>query len=153
MRVAEVLQIKGNILFTVGPDTPMRQAVRTMAEEDIGSLVVIHEGEICGLLSFREVLHLLSEQEKLTDEPVSRYMYTQPLLVTPDMEINALRRLMLERHSRYVPVISQSRELMGVLSFYDVAKAILEDQGFENDMLRAYISGSDQEPAAAERSS
>ncbi len=153
MRVADVLQIKGNLLFTVGLDTPMRQAVRTMVEEDIGSLVVIDEGEICGLLSFREVMQLLNDKERLTEEPVSLYMNTQPLLVTPDTEVDALRRMMLEKHARYVPVVNQARELMGVLSFYDVAKAVLEDKGFENDMLRAYISGSDQEPVTAKGSS
>ena len=64
--------------------------------------------------------------------------FDAPITVTPDTEINELRRLMLERHARYVPVLT-ARTLLGVMSFYDVAKAILEAQGFENKMLKAYI--------------
>jgi CBS domain-containing protein len=60
------------------------------------------------------------------------------LTMSPDTDVNDIRRLMLERHARYVPVMD-GKVLLGVMSFYDVAKSILEAQNFENTLLKAYI--------------
>ena len=65
-------------------------------------------------------------------------MDDSPLTCSPDTEIDEVRRMMLERHARYMPVMAQ-HTLMGVISFYDVAKAVVESQDFENRMLKAYI--------------
>ena len=65
-------------------------------------------------------------------------MDSQPLTCTPDTEIDDVRRMMLESHARYMPVVEQ-KVLMGVISFYDVAKAVVDSQNFENQMLKAYI--------------
>ena len=65
-------------------------------------------------------------------------MNRQPVSGRPDMELDELRRLMLERHMRYLPVVD-GQTLLGVVSFHDVARAIMEEQGFENSQLKAYI--------------
>jgi CBS domain-containing protein len=65
-------------------------------------------------------------------------MDEQPWTCSPDTEIDDVRRMMLERHARYMPVMEQ-KMLMGVISFYDVAKAVVDSQNFENKMLKAYI--------------
>jgi CBS domain-containing protein len=139
MKVSEILQVKGNILYTVTPDTPMLEAVNTMAEKDIGSLVVMEFGELVGMLSFREVMTTIHENRgAVGPESVRKHMDDHPITVTPETEINEVRRLMLERHARYVPVMD-AKTLLGVISFYDVAKAVVEAQSFENKMLKAYI--------------
>jgi len=139
MKVSEILQVKGNILFTVTPETPMMEAVNTMVEKDIGSLVVMEFGELVGMLSFREVMKTLHKNSGAVGPgSVRKHMDDSPITVTPDTEINEVRRLMLERHARYVPVMN-ARTLLGVISFYDVAKAVVEAQSFENKMLKAYI--------------
>jgi CBS domain-containing protein len=61
-----------------------------------------------------------------------------PLTCTPETEMDEVRRMMLQRHARYMPVMDR-RTLMGVVSFYDVAKAVVDAQDFENRMLKAYI--------------
>ena len=61
-----------------------------------------------------------------------------PLTCAPDTELDEVRRMMLQRHARYLPVMNE-RTLMGVISFYDVAKAVVDSQDFENKMLKAYI--------------
>jgi CBS domain-containing protein len=66
-------------------------------------------------------------------------MESNVLCITPDSDINEIRRLMLEKHARYVPVMD-GKLLLGVMSFYDLAKAVLEAQSFENKMLKAYIA-------------
>ena len=70
-----------------------------------------------------------------------------PLTCTPETDVNEVRRMMLERHARYMPVLD-SRTLMGVISFYDVAKAVVEEQSFENRMLKAYIRDWPEEKAS-----
>lgn len=139
MKVSEILKVKGNILFTVTPDTPIADAVDAMAEKDIGSLVVMEFGELVGMLTFREVLKTLQDNNgSVGPNTVRKHMDDHPITVTPDTDLNEVRRIMLEKHARYVPVMD-AKTLLGVMSFYDVAKAVLDAQGFENKMLKAYI--------------
>lgn len=139
MKVSEILQVKGNILFTVNPDTALTEAVDTMAEHDIGSLVVMEFGDLVGMLTFREVIKAIhANRGELGGGTVRKIMDDHPITVTPDTEVNEVRRIMLEKHARYVPVMN-AKTLLGVISFYDVAKAVLEAQSFENKMLKAYI--------------
>ncbi|MCL4739990.1 MAG: CBS domain-containing protein [Burkholderiaceae bacterium] len=139
MKVADILRVKGNTLFTVPPEQPLAQAVRTMAEEDIGSLVVMDRGELTGMLTFREVIKaIVRNGGSIGDATVRSVMDDAPLTCTPGTDMDEVRRMMLARHARYMPVLDK-KTLMGVISFYDVAKAVVEAQDFENRMLKAYI--------------
>lgn len=139
MKVSDILRVKGNTLYTVTPDTPLRAAVATMAEQDIGSVVVMEYGELVGMLTFREVMGRLHGNDGAVGTvSVRKVMDDAPLTVTPETDVMEVRRLMLERHARYLPVMD-GRTLAGVISFYDVARAVLEEQSFENRMLKAYI--------------
>lgn len=139
MKISEILKVKGNILFTVMPDSPMLDAVHAMADKDIGSLVVMEEGKMIGMLTFREVMATLhANSGAIGGDSVRRHMDKDPMTISCDAELDDARRLMLEKHARYVPVLDQGN-LVGVISFYDVAKAILEAQSFENKMLKSYI--------------
>ena len=139
MKVSDILRVKGGTLFTVSPDDPLAQAVNTMAERVIGSLVVMEHGDLVGMLTFREViLAIVKNGGSVGKITVRGVMDDAPLTCTPDTEIDEVRRMMLGRHARYMPVITQ-RTLMGVISFYDVAKAVVDGQDFENRMLKAYI--------------
>ncbi|HVL75993.1 MAG TPA: CBS domain-containing protein [Noviherbaspirillum sp.] len=139
MKVSEILKVKGDILYTISPDKPLAEAVEIMAEKDIGSLVVMEFGELVGMLTFREVMQALRDNKgSVGSTTVRKHMDDGPITITPDTEVNEVRRLMLERHARYVPIVS-ARTLLGVISFYDVAKAVFEAQSFENRMLKAYI--------------
>jgi CBS domain-containing protein len=139
MKVSDILRVKGGTLFTVTPDESLAVAVATMAERDIGSLVVMEHGDLVGMLTFREVILAIVRNGGTVGTSIIRtVMDDHPLTCTPDTEIDEVRRMMLERHARYMPVIAQ-RTLMGVISFYDVAKAVVDSQDFENRMLKAYI--------------
>ena len=139
MKVSDILRVKGGTLFTVSPDQPLNEAVNAMSERDIGSLVVMDHGELAGMLTFREVIQaVVKNGGSLGTLLVRSVMDDHPLTCTPETEIDEVRRMMLGRHARYMPVMSQ-RTLMGVISFYDVAKAVVDGQDFENRMLKAYI--------------
>ena len=139
MKVREILRVKGGTLFTATPEQPLSAAIALMAELDAGSLVVMESGEMVGMLTFREVLKSLKDGGACPpDMKVADVMVRNPVTAYPDMEANELRRLMIEKHSRYLPVLD-GKLLMGVVSFLDVAKAVLEEQGLENLMLKNYI--------------
>lgn len=148
MQVREILRVKGGTLYTATPQQALAAAIDVMAEFDVGSLVVMQDGGMVGLLTFREVLKALQGNKACPDSlTVGDVMVRQPVIAYPEMEVNDLRHLMIEKHSRYLPVMDGDL-LMGVISFLDVAKAVLEEQSFENKMLKSYIKNWPDEPQA-----
>jgi CBS domain-containing protein len=139
MQVKEILRVKGSRLLSIEPTDGATDAVKTMAEENLGSLLVLDQERMVGILTFHELLQALAKRNgALGDVRVKDIMTPDPVTVTPDMEINDLRRIMLESGARYLPVL-QDGKLLGIISFRDVAKAVLEEQDFENKMLKGYI--------------
>ena len=147
MQVKQILKTKGTILYTTTPDASLSEAVVTMADADMGSLVVMEGGKLVGLLTFREVVQVVAQRHKeqrkgptraVADLQVSDVMRREPFTTSPNMELNDLRQIMIDSHQRYLPVL-EGETLLGVVSFLDVARAVLDEQGFENKMLKAYI--------------
>ncbi len=139
LKVSEMLRVKGNILYTATPDMPVKNAMEIMSEQDIGSLVIMDHGELVGMLTFREIIrHLHALGVEGYTYTIRSIMDDAPITVTPNTSANEVQRLMLEKHARYLPVMD-GPVLQGVISFYDMAKAIVEAQQFENNMLKAYI--------------
>jgi CBS domain-containing protein len=139
MKVSDILRVKGGTLYTATPEDLLSEAMNVMATNDIGSLVVMAHGKVVGMLTFREVIKTLVKNGGIVGETtVYRAMDNGPMTCTMETELDEVRRMMLERHARYMPVL-ENRMLMGVISFYDVAKAVVDSQNFENKMLKAYI--------------
>ena len=139
MQVKEILRVKGNRLLSIEPGGRATDAVKTMADQNLGSLVVLDQGRMAGMLTFHELLQAMAKRGgSLGDVKVADIMVKDPVTAAPDMEVNDLRRTMLDTSARYLPVM-QDGKLLGVISFRDVAKAVLEEQDFENKMLKGYI--------------
>jgi CBS domain-containing protein len=139
MKVSDILRVKGGTLFTVQADEPLARAMNDMAEKDIGYLVVMSHGGLVGMLTFREVIRqLVKNGGQVGQTLVQEAMDATPQTCTSDNDIDEVRRMMLEHHARYMPIMDGPM-LMGVISFYDVAKAVVDSQNFENSMLKAYI--------------
>ncbi|GAA5161299.1 CBS domain-containing protein [Viridibacterium curvum] len=139
MLVSEILAIKGTVLYTINPEHSLQQAVDLMTELDIGSLVVVDGGKMAGMLTFRELLAALAKAGKNWREAkVAGAMLAKPVSARPDMEVAELQRIIVEHRQRYLPVMDGDT-LLGVISFHDVARAMLEEQAFENRMLKGYI--------------
>ena len=142
MQLREILRIKGNLLITIDPDGMVSDGVSVMAQKDIGSLVVMNQGRLVGMLTFREVLQAVHRnQGSIQGVRVDSVMVKNPKTIGPNVEVDELRSVMLEHHIRYMPVV-EGEKLIGVLSFHDVARAVLEEQAFENRMLKGYIKDS-----------
>ena len=139
MKVSDILRVKGGTLYTITPEDSLADAAQLMADNDMGSLVVISHGLVVGMLTFREVIQAtVKNGGAFGTTSVYRAMDSGPLICTMETELDEVRRMMLDRHARYMPVIN-NRMLMGVISFYDVAKTVVDSQNFENKMLKAYI--------------
>jgi len=139
MQVSEILKVKGNTLFTIAPDGKLSDAVSVMAKNNMGSLVVMDKGRMVGILTFSEVLVALDKgRGALGEARVGEIMEHDPVIASPAMDVNDLRRTMIDSGARYLPVMERDK-LIGVISFRDVAKAVLEEQDFENRMLKGYI--------------
>jgi CBS domain-containing protein len=148
MKVSDILRVKGGTLYTCTPEDTLERAVQTMSEFDIGSLAVMEHGELAGMLTFREVIHTLARNGgALGQQTVRTVMDSHPASCSTETELEQVRPLMLERHTRYMPVMD-NKMLMGVISFYDVAKAVVDSQNFENQMLKAYIRDWPQEESS-----
>ncbi len=139
LKVSEILRVKGKTLYTATPDMPVQHAIETMSSHDIGSLVIMEHGTLVGMLTFREILrHLDASSGSVGQTTIRSIMDDAPVSVTPNTSADEVQRLMLDKHARYIPVMD-GPVLMGVISFYDMAQAIVAAQQFENNMLKAYI--------------
>ena len=150
MQIREILDVKGTVLYTIAPDKKLAEAVAVISEQDVGSLVCFEGGRMVGMLTFREVMRALNGAGADWGSSLVRdVMVKDPRTADPFMDVDQLRRLMVSEHMRYLPVMD-GYTLLGVISFHDVAKAVLEEQSFENRMLKAYIRDwpEGQEPAA-----
>jgi CBS domain-containing protein len=151
MKVSDILRIKGGTLFTATPEETLLSALKLMADRDIGSLVVMEHGDLVGMLTVRELTNVLIKTGGNVSTTIVRTaMDDHPLTCTMETDMDEVRRMMLDRHARYMPVMDK-RMLMGVISFHDVARAVVDSQNFENKMLKAYIHDwpEGQEPADA----
>ena len=109
MKVSDILRVKGNTLFTVKPEEPLFEAMSFMAEKDIGSLVVMAKGELAGMLTFREVIQrIVKNGGQVGNTTVNDAMDKQPLTCTSETDLDDVRRMMLDRHARYMPVMDLS---------------------------------------------
>lgn len=151
LKVNEILRVKGHTLYTGTPDMPVREAITSMSQLDIGSLVIMEHGLLVGMLTFREIINHLNQHDGLVENfTVRSIMDDAPVSVTPNTDADEVQRLMLDKHARYIPVMD-GPTLMGVISFYDMARAIVEAQQFENDMLKAYIRDWPSDSSTAQR--
>ena len=148
MKVSNILDLQKNVLVTLPPTSLLSDAVILMAEKDIGSVVIVDkENSLVGMLTFREVLRVLAKRQienrsgdtpTMSEIKVNEVMNSQPTVTDKDMQIDALRRLMNQCGERYLPCVEGSK-VLGVVSFHDVARAMLRASDFENKMLKAYI--------------
>jgi CBS domain-containing protein len=139
MIIRDILGLKGSTIFSIAPEGKLADAVATMVTNDIGSLVVMKDGVMVGMLTFREILGELKQRGgNLGDAQAGAVMVKNPITGNPADSVDHLREVMLTNHVRYLPV-TEGAELLGVISFHDVAKAVIKQTNFENRLLKRYI--------------
>lgn len=148
MKVVDLLREKGGAVSTAPMSMKLSECVIMMSEKNLGSLVVIENGQVAGLLTFREVINILAKRQKelrqgptppVAELTVDTVMIKEPITASLQDQVAEIHDLMVRNHQRYVPVVEDKR-LVGVISFYDIARVIIESHVRENELLKSYIS-------------
>jgi CBS domain-containing protein len=140
MRINEVLQHKSTTdVVTISPDASVRELVALLAEHNIGALIVSTDGtSVDGIVSERDVVRRLNDEDSVLDGSVSGIMTTVVETAEPDSLLEDLMKTMTDRRIRHVPVISQGK-LTGIISIGDVVKHRIGQLEFERDQLDNYL--------------
>ncbi|MES2207039.1 MAG: CBS domain-containing protein [Pseudomonadota bacterium] len=147
LHVHDVLALKGNVIYSIDPDQMLKEGIRLLVVNDVGSLLVVKDGILLGLLTFREVLSAMNRYENSADVTVRECMVTNIYVVSPSDLISHVSHELLIRKVRYVPVVDKNM-IHGVISFHDIQKAESEERHFENQLLKRYIRDWPEEAAA-----
>ena len=132
-------EVRGKAIFSVGPEDPVLEAIRLMAEERVGALLVMKGDELVGIVSERDYARkviLLGRSSSST--PVSQIMSSPVHTVSPEHTVPECMRLMTEQRIRHLPVTERGR-VVGVISIGDLVKAVIEDQQHTIEQLESYI--------------
>ena len=139
MTIAAILQNKGSEVLTVRGDTPVREAVALLAERKIGALPVVEDGQVCGIMSERDVIYCLkSDGAAMLDWPVERIMTAPAITVEPDKQVLSALSLMTQRRIRHLPVVENGR-ITGLVSIGDLVKYRMDKIEREAEQMLAYI--------------
>jgi CBS domain-containing protein len=139
MNVEAILRSKGRQVTTIAPDATIAAAVQQMTGRGIGALVVSGDGvEVEGIVSERDVVRRLNEDETALDQPVSSIMSAQVHTCERSQPVHDLMVAMTERRIRHVPVVEDGR-LVGIVSIGDVVKSRMGELEFERDQLDSYV--------------
>lgn len=142
VHVRDVLATKGDAaVHTVAPDATVAELLDSLAEHDIGALVVSTDGvDVLGIVSERDVVRMLRGIDDARSVPVSQIMTVDVQVCGPDDSFESLLTTMTEHRVRHVPVIEEGR-LVGVLSIGDAVKHRIDQLAFERDQLNSYVAG------------
>ncbi|MBV2089277.1 MAG: CBS domain-containing protein [Candidatus Thiodiazotropha sp. (ex Ctena orbiculata)] len=139
--VNQLLQNKGFDILSVDANETVYQALETMAEHAIGSLLVMDGDNVAGLFSERDYARGIISKGQLSKETkVKEIMTSQVVVVTPEQSIEECMAIMTEKRVRHLPVMKDGK-VIGIISIGDLVKAIIEEQQFMIEQLVSYING------------
>ena len=139
--IRQLLREKGHKICSVGPESTVYDAMRKMADEDIGSLVAMEGGKIVGIITERHYARNVVLKGRTS--PATRVrdiMENEVLYAQPDQSVEECMAIMTDERVRHLPVIEQGKEI-GLVSIGDLVKSIISDQKFTIDQLEHFIQG------------
>lgn len=139
MLIREILTLKSDTIYSIEPTDSVESAVAKLVSLGVGSLVVLKNGEMVGLLTERDVMQgMVKRGCDLKDAQVSTLMVTEPVVADADDSVDYARDVMTKSHISHLPILEKDK-LLGIISFHDVARASLKEANFENSLLKRYI--------------
>ena len=139
MTIAAILSGKGDKIVSVECDTLVREAVRLLAENKIGSLPVTKRDKVAGIMSERDIVYCLARDgEAVLDLKVEQVMTAPAITVTPDVQVLAALSMMSKRRIRHLPVV-EGKRLIGIVSIGDLVAYRIARIEQEAEAMRAYI--------------
>lgn len=139
--VKDVLQAKGTSVWAVKPDDSVFDALKLMAEKDVGGLVVLDGGSLVGIITERDYARkVIIEGRTSRETPVADVMTKKVLCVAPERTVEECLALMTGKRLRHLPVL-ENKKVTGVISIGDLVKTIIDEQQLLIDQLQGYITG------------
>ena len=139
--VRNILQKKGNAVYTISPDSYVYDALEELEENNLGSLVVVENGKLIGVFTERDYARKVILKGRSSKETVVRdIMSSRPVFVNPDNTLDDCMQLMTDKFIRHLPVL-ENDELVGVISIGDMVKYIIYEKDFIIGNLEHYIMG------------
>ncbi len=139
--VRQILQTKGNVLWSISPECTILDALKLMAEKNVGALLVVRDEQLVGIFSERDYARNVVLKGRTVDNTtVGDIMTSRVIYVRPNQTTEDCMALMTDKHIRHLPVIDGER-LIGIISIGDVVKEIISDQEFTIRNLESYITG------------
>ncbi len=139
--VREILASKGGEIFSVSPSDTVYHALLMMSEKNVGALLVLENGELCGIISERDYARKVILVGKSSKETlVKEIMTSKVLFVDENVSAEECMSLMISKHIRHLPVVTNGK-LQGLVSQGDAVKAVIEDKQILIQELERYITG------------
>ena len=139
--VSDLLKSKGHQVWTIAPDHAVYDALKLMADKNIGALLVLEGDRLIGIFSERDYARKVILKGKASKNiSVKEIMSSEVVYVRPEQTIEDCMVLMTDRHIRHLPVL-EGKQLVGMISIGDVVGCIISEQGFEIKQLETYITG------------
>jgi CBS domain-containing protein len=140
-KVRNILQTKGNAIYSVEPDTMVYRAIELMCEKNIGGLLIVENGKLVGIFTERDYARkLILKGKSSKDTPIKDLMTSNLVTVSPETSIDDCMRVMTGRKIRHLPVLDNGN-LVGVISIGDVVHYVIEEQKSIIEHLEHYITG------------
>jgi CBS domain-containing protein len=140
--VRNLLQLKGNEVWSITPDTLVFDALKVMAEKNVGALLVVEGVNLIGIFSERDYARkIVLKGESSHKVMIKEVMTSGVVSVRPEQSIEECMALMTSKHVRHLPVL-ENNKLIGLISIGDVVKAIISDKEYTIKQLENYITGS-----------
>lgn len=139
--VRQLLHTKGSNIFSISPSASVYEALRKMADNDIGSLVVVEKGKLAGLFTERDYARKIALKGRSSmDTPVADLLDHETVYVTPDDTVEQCMALMTTRRTRHLPVL-ENDEVVGIVSIGDVVKQMIAEKDSMIEQLQRYVYG------------
>lgn len=139
--VRQLLEAKGYDVWSIAPDAPVYDALKLMADKNVGALIVLDGEKLVGVISERDYARkVILKGKSARDTPVREIMTREVICVSPKRTVEECMALMTDKRIRHLPVLEEDR-LIGVVSIGDVVKSVISEQEFIIEQLENYITG------------
>ena len=139
MEIREILALKSDEIHSIAPTDLVSDAVVKLVRLGIGSFVVMQDKQMVGFITERDIVQgMVKYGCDLKDTAVSKIMVTEPLIASPEDSVDYARDVLTKSHLGHL-LVMEGNSLLGVISFHDLAHAILKETNFENNLLKRYI--------------
>jgi CBS domain-containing protein len=139
--VQGLLKVKGNAVWSVSPETNALDAIKLLAEKDVGALVVLNKGDLVGIISERDFVRSIAAGNQCDlSITASNYMTRDVISVTPENTIEQCMQLMTQKRIRHLPVV-ENHKVVGVISIGDVVREVISSRESTISQLENFIEG------------